>query len=315
MIKVSVIITVYNVEKYIKKCLLSVLNQTLKEIQVIIVDDGSTDSSSDIISGISDERVEYFYKKNGGLSSARNFGLQFVKGKYLIYLDGDDYIESDMYEKMYLIAENDESDLVECEYFKDYERYVITKKHGKASWDKIKFHPAYSWNKMIKSEVLINSDVRFINKLLYEDFYFNIELSSIIKKTSYLEAPFYHYVQHDSSIMHTINDGVFDIYDGISHILEFYRRKGLYEEYYQDLEYLIVRELLLSSSGRFFLYDKKNNTHECRKNYFYCLNLFPKWKKNKYLKKKSFVNLLLRTMNFVSYFLIIFLINISKNKR
>lgn len=315
MTKVSVIIAAYNVEQYIQKCLLSILSQTLKEIQIIVIDDGSSDSTAQKISELQNDRIEYHKKENGGLSDARNFGLQFVKGEYLAFVDGDDFVEPDMYEILYNTAKKQNSDLVECEYFKDYGDYVIPKMHGEPDWQKVKFYPAYQVTKLILTNSLVTCNIRFKKKLWYEDFNFNLKFASVIKNAVHIDTPLYHYVQRSSSIMHTIDKRIFDIYKGIEDVIAFYKANNLYEDYYADLEYIIVRELLLSASERFLLYDNQHKTNFFRKNYEYCMRLFPCWKKNKYLHGKGVVNLCLKCMNRFTYKLIVVFISKTKTRR
>ena len=100
---ISVIIPIYNVEKYLTKCIESVINQTYKNLEIILVNDGSTDNSKEIIDKYSsiDSRIKVINKKNGGLSDARNVGIELAKGEYITFLDSDDWIELNMYEKLY----------------------------------------------------------------------------------------------------------------------------------------------------------------------------------------------------------------------
>ena len=103
MCKVSVVVPIYNVEKYIKQCVVSIRNQTLEDIEIILVDDGSPDNCPQICDEYKklDNRIKVVHKKNGGLSSARNAGMRVATGEYIGFVDSDDYIEVDMYEKMY----------------------------------------------------------------------------------------------------------------------------------------------------------------------------------------------------------------------
>ena len=120
--KVSVIIPVYNIEKYLGQCLESVCNQTLKEIQVIVVDDGSTDGSAAICQDFAaryPDILEYYHKENGGSASARNLGLEHARGEYIGFIDSDDWVEPDMYEKMYRTAMDQNVDMVFCRAFED----------------------------------------------------------------------------------------------------------------------------------------------------------------------------------------------------
>ena len=119
MIKVSVIVPFYNVEKYIEKCLISLVNQTLKEIEIILVNDGSKDKSEKIAKEFEQKyptKIKYYEKPNGGLGDARNYGIQYAIGEYIAFLDSDDYVEPTMYEEMYKKACNEHSDYVECRY-------------------------------------------------------------------------------------------------------------------------------------------------------------------------------------------------------
>ena len=100
---ISIIVPVYNVEKYVEKCINSIINQTYKNLQIILVDDGSKDNSGKICDEfkLKDNRIEVIHKNNGGLSDARNAGLKLAKGDYIGFVDSDDYIEADMYETLY----------------------------------------------------------------------------------------------------------------------------------------------------------------------------------------------------------------------
>lgn len=115
MVKVSVIVPIYNAEKYLKHCLDSVQKQTLKDIEVILIDDGSTDTSAEICkSYLSDSRFSYYYKENEGLAAARADGIEHAEGEYIGFVDSDDWLETDAYEKMYNAAKTNDSDIVFC---------------------------------------------------------------------------------------------------------------------------------------------------------------------------------------------------------
>jgi len=120
MAKVSVIIPVYNAEKYLRQCLDSVVSQTLRDIEIIIVNDGSTDSSGEICkSYLSDDRVKYVDKENGGAAAARQDGIDRATGEYLGFVDADDWLEQDMYEKMYAASQKNDADIVFCNCIKN----------------------------------------------------------------------------------------------------------------------------------------------------------------------------------------------------
>ena len=165
MVKVSVIVPVYNVEKYIRKCLDSLVNQTLENIEIIIVDDGSTDTSKDIIKEYMDKykNIKYYQKENGGLGDARNYGLQYATGKYIAFLDSDDYIRVRTYQLMYEKAEKEDSDIVECNFYWTYQnrkRKDIGEKYfGKQEmFEKAR---VIAWNKLYRKEMLDRANVEF----------------------------------------------------------------------------------------------------------------------------------------------------------
>lgn len=127
MIKISVVVPIYNGEKYLKQCLDSVVNQSLKEIEIILIDDGSTDGSAQICKEyLSDSRVTYYHKENEGLAAARADGIERAKGEYIGFVDADDWLELDAYEKMYAAAKTNTSDIVFCNCIQNENGYRFT---------------------------------------------------------------------------------------------------------------------------------------------------------------------------------------------
>ena len=126
-IKVSITIPIYNAEKYLKQCIESVINQTLKDIEIVLIDDGSTDGSAEICRVFveKDNRVKYYYKENEGLAAARQDGMDRSTGEYIGFVDSDDWIEPDMYEKMYNAAKSCDADVVLCNPFTYSEKGII----------------------------------------------------------------------------------------------------------------------------------------------------------------------------------------------
>lgn len=316
MPKISIIVPCYNVEKYVKKCIESLLNQSFQDIQIIVVDDGSKDSTSYIIKTFNDPRIEYYYKENGGLSDARNFGLNYVKGEYVAFLDSDDYVEPEMYKLLYENAIKNDSDVVECAYFKDYLNNKITSHYIEDRQYKIvKFTPYNAWNKLYKISLFKDSALLFPKGLWYEDLNFNLKLSYFVKKTSFVQVPLYHYVQRDGSIVHTVNNKIFDIYKIVEDIKLFLSEKKDYD--FNDVNWYIAKELLVASFFRFCKYDAENKTKFSRNNYNYLCSNFPNWKKSTCLKKNSPINIYLRFVNKFFYELIrkIFVLKYKMEKR
>ena len=179
-IKVSVIIPVYNVEKYIERCLESVIHQTLKEIEIIIINDGSSDSTSKKIEKfLGDNRVIYIKTENKGQSAARNKGLQIAKGEYVGFVDSDDYIDLDFYEKLYKRIKETNSDIAAASIVRHhgtFEKWRVNYDLNKTTTDKnemfklVKYpNQSYVWNKIYKKEFLNSINFEFKEGVFYED--------------------------------------------------------------------------------------------------------------------------------------------------
>ena len=286
MTKVSIIVPIYNVEKYIDKCLKSLTHQTLDDIEIIIVNDGSSDNSQKIIDKYSKKykNIKAYKKKNGGLSSARNYGLKHAKGEYIGFVDGDDYIEPDMYKKMYTKAITDNLDVVVCDTVNVYpnDKEVYIKSNLKFSDSDIKNYiisPPMACSRLYKRYLF--DLCQFKNNVLYEDLNLNPLLILKTKKIGFVEEGLYYYFQRGGSIM---NQKLFD-----DKLLEIFvvldnDYRLLYKKYPEELEYLYITHLLRSATLRFLEYDSKFcltkiNEIMCKK--------FPNWRQNIYFKKSS----------------------------
>lgn len=206
--EISVIVPVYNAEKYLHRCIDSILAQTFTDFELLLIDDGCTDKSGDICDeyATKDSRIRVFHKENGGVSSARNMGLNFAKGEYIQFIDSDDFIEKNMFEIVYNIREN--ADIVVTDYYMNTKKTEIYKKQT-ASSDIItsifesKVFGAL-WNKFLKRSIIANSDLRFYNELDFcEDICFLCELQQRTSRSlivKYINQAFYHYSVTDSSL-------------------------------------------------------------------------------------------------------------------
>lgn len=304
MPKVSVIVPFYNVEGYIEKCLDTLVNQTLKGIEIVLVNDGSTDRSIEIVNKFLrryPEKIVYLEKENGGLSDARNYAIPYAKGEYIAFLDSDDYVEKDMYEEMYNLAKKEESDMVECDFYWEYpdkqKEDVGAIYHGKNEMiEKIR---VVAWNKLIKKEILEKSQVRFPKGYRYEDTEFTYKLIPYIEKVSFLKKPFIHYVQREGSISNSQNERTKEIFDVLDHVIEYYKGKDIYEKYQKELEYIYVRYAFCSSLLRVVKIKNEKIQRELLDLTWERVNkTFPNWKNNSILKsKKDLKNIYLRTIN------------------
>lgn len=288
MAKVSVIVPVYNVEKYIRKCLDSLVNQTLEDIEIIIVNDGSEDTSIDIVKEYVEKykNIKVYEKENGGLSDARNYGLQFATGKYIAFLDSDDYVDVNLYKRMYEKAKTEDSDMVECNFYWTYDKKTRKDIGQKYKGQKEMFEKArvVAWNKLYKKEVLDKAKVQFPKGLRYEDVEFFYKLIPYIESVSFVKEPLIYYVQRKQSIVNTQNEKTKDIFTVLENVIAYYKEHNLYEEYKEVIEYTYARLLLCSSFKRMCKIKDKDIRKKLLNETWINLNeKFPNWKENKIL--------------------------------
>lgn len=249
----SVIIPVYNTEKYLIKCLDSVINQTFKSMEVICVNDGSTDNSLDILKKYQsiDDRVKIINKKNGGLSSARNIGIEHAQGSYITFVDSDDFIESNAYQDTLYCFDNSKVDLV---YFSTRlviednisrtqdQRYFEHKYTGlvNLSNDVIAKMDVCAWNKIYKLSIIKKYDIRFPNGLWYEDNPFFWSYALVSDSAFFVNDKFYNYLIRTGSIMsqHNQQGKVYpktlhelDSLLGFEYLLHFVFKWNLFEKF------------------------------------------------------------------------------------
>lgn len=208
-VTVSVIVTIYNSEKTLRRCLDSLRNQTLRDFEVILVDDGSTDRSAQICDDYVslDSRFCVIHKLNGGVSSARQCGLDHVQGKYVIHVDPDDWVELTMLEELYKKAEKANADMVICDYFYNDEQQQIYCKQCPSALDHVTVLKAIfrtlhgsCWNKLVKREIINKYHIEFPPEIkCSEDLVFNARLLLYPICISYLPKAFYHYMHEEKS--------------------------------------------------------------------------------------------------------------------
>ena len=201
-IKLSIIIPVYNTENYLEQCLDSIINQSLKEIEIICIDDESKDNSLIILRKYQtkDKRIKVISKKNEGVGPTRNLGIELAKGEYLCFIDSDDYVDLKLYELAYKTAKKFNADLVafrwhhfvgKIDKFKEKNtNFVPVFDVMEKLWDKASILP---WNKIIRREIFKDKNVRFFPYDFAEDIFFNYNMYPRIKNISFIDKAFYHY--------------------------------------------------------------------------------------------------------------------------
>jgi len=210
---ITVIVPVYNVENYIVKCIESIIGQTYKNLEVFLVDDGSTDGSGRICDeyAAKDDRIHVIHKENGGQSTARNLALLKAKGDLFGFVDSDDWIEPDMYEKLMTGFEQPDVDIVTCGYIEEYGEKKKLRKNQETIYTKteaLKALVRFSitsgiWNKLYKRELF--DGIAFPEGKFYEDVAIMHLLIARARQVKVLGACLYHYIQRDGSVVHTVD--------------------------------------------------------------------------------------------------------------
>ncbi|CAM2819883.1 glycosyltransferase family 2 protein [Hathewaya histolytica] len=255
-IKISIVVAAYNVETYIERCLMSLKNQTFKEIEVIVINDGSTDNTLAIAKNFEkdDRRFRVISQKNLGLSSARNLGIKNARGKYIAFMDADDFADYKMYELLYREIEKGKSDLAICSFYKVWER----KNSGEIESKKIKLNTnilrgdivqnflckhyeafVVAWNKLYKLKIIKNNNIYFKNKAFFEDLGFMPRYLYYCNSITWIEDQLYYYVQREGSITQSYNPIIRkSLSDTYKLLIDFFKEE---ESYLKGVELLKVR--------------------------------------------------------------------------
>ncbi|KYD06304.1 glycosyltransferase family 2 protein [Bacillus atrophaeus] len=256
---VSLLVAVYNTEAYLPKCLSSLLNQTLDNIEIIIVNDGSTDASPRIIQEFvqKDARIRVIDQKNQGLGAVRNKGLKEARGEFVAFIDSDDWVEPDYCLQMYEKAKTDKADLVICNYAAEFEETgkTVHSTIAETYQEKTKEHymkslfegkvSGFSWNKLYRRTMIEAHQLSFPlrGELEHiEDQFFSFRAHFFSERVSYIEDPLYHYRIHMTSIVQSYQKKLFDygvaLYEAN---VQFLMEHGKLEDYQKELDFFIVQ--------------------------------------------------------------------------
>ena len=288
--KLSVIIPVYNTGKYLRKCLDSILKEKIKDMEIIIINDGSSDNSIDIIKEYKEKyksKIVYFDKENEGQGTARNLGIKNSKGDYLCFIDSDDYINEGTLETALDIALKEDLDILYWNIDWVYE-------DGKRKHQNI-FNPVYKnddkigyllsdpspCNKLIKTKLIKDNNLFFPTDCIYEDFAFIPSLMVYSEKIKYTDKITYNYLQRNNSTMNQLsyNKKIMDILKAYNHLY-----KSVAPNYMDELEYIAIMQIIYFKTFDLLKYNKIKEIDECRK---FVNEKFPNWINNKYLLKRN----------------------------
>ena len=257
---ISVIVPVYNVEQYLEKCVDSIKNQSYPHLEILLIDDGATDSSGQLCDTLAetDSRIKVFHKANGGLSDARNYGLQHASGAFILFLDSDDYIHPHMIESLYEQMIKEDADVSVCNVMNVYETgespqcenpelyFVMNTDEFLKEYLIGKLVPGSICNKLIRKEIA--NQLRFPIGKIYEDAFYHYDLIQVANKYVVNTKPYYYYYHRGNSI----TTSTFSKRD--FNYIEIYTKFSRYvEEHYPDLQEEMFFRL---SYAYFFIFDK-----------------------------------------------------------
>ena len=308
MPKASVIVPVYNVEAYLEKCVQSILRQTEQDFELLLVDDGSTDSSGQLCEELAkkDSRIRVIHQENQGLGGARNTGIREAKGDWLLLVDSDDWIEPEILEKTLEAGLREEADMVvfpfrsvdeegrELAVFR--ENVPLDRALSLKERKDILLTAPVAWNKLYRTAFFRETGLAYPSRVWYEDIRTTPKLMALARRMVFISDIGYNYLQRQGSIMNSgkVARNV-EIIEAFDDILPWFREHGLFAEYRQELEYLAVFHAYLTASVRVILADRKSPL--LARLAAYLQEQFPTWQKNAYLprlgaKRRLLVSLL-----------------------
>ncbi len=304
--KISIIMPVYNVERYLPACLDSIINQTLEGIEIVVVNDGTKDNSLSILEEYQKrypDRMKVFSTENRGVSHARNYGLKRASGEYILFVDSDDFIEPDMCEKLYEKAMKDNNDIVICGRYNVYERehigeqkkeitgtFLINRnfKLQENKYELAHISP-FPWDKLFRRSIL--DGLEFPENMRFEDLVLVFEACCKANSIGVVEEPLYNYRRTtQGGFLNSFSEQTLDIVKAFQLVFDFMKKHGYMEVYYDELEYICTRHFLYRYGALF----KEGNKGKLdikleiiRKTQEFLDKELPNWRNNHYLKYSS----------------------------
>jgi len=285
MAKVSVVVPVYNAERYLEKALRSLMVQTYKDMEIIVIDDGSTDHSPEIISRIMDEqsaRIKMCSQANRGVGAARNLGLKLTNSEYVLFMDADDWVEKDFVET-YLNSMMWET---KCSVASSYFVTIGEKpeKVKKVNGEKILLFKAPAvWLRMFKTDFLRENKIEFGNYSIAEDLNFTGKAHLLINpKFTMTKRPLYHYYIRGGSAVSVSNEQQFDLLNAVRDLEEWAKERDCYEQNESFLEFMVINHVLMAGMKRAGEGNLLEEAIDKIIEFVDCLH--PNWYTNKYIE-------------------------------
>lgn len=311
MKKVSVIMPIYNVDKYLDRSIDSLLRQTLEDIEIILIDDGSTDHSKEIIKKYQQlypDKINARFIKNSGAAHARNIGLELAQGEYIGFVDSDDYVDRTMFEKLYQLAKSDQADITTCGYYridyKDIQRRDIAahKCFGKNVFqapDLLINNVPYIWNKLFKRSLIESTGIKFEENLhIFEDLVFTFKLFLKANRISRVNEALYSYIfSRSDSLTFTFSSKRFDLFAAFDSLIRYYKENNCFYHFDEELLFILMNHIYVVCGSEVSLSNLPLKYKFINQGFEYMEKNFPYWKdyvvyyrkykKNKFLYSKK----------------------------
>lgn len=292
---VSIIVPIYNVETYLSKCIDSLINQTYENLEIILVNDGSTDRSGDIASNYAkkDARIRYVEQENQGQGSARNHGIKLAQGTYLSFVDSDDSIDKKMIEKMVRKMEIKDLDIVVCSYERFNEYGKAIERYDNPLDPQLVYDPFKNqevilidpvpWNKLFKKELFEDLQIWFPSRVWYEDLRTVPKLLANAKRVGVIKEPLYHYLQREGSTMTSNNlvrqeESLYALDDLINYFIS----NHLNKKFEKEIEFLCISHVFVFGINRIVRIPHSQDMIEKFREYL--IVHFPDYEQNPYIQ-------------------------------
>lgn len=297
MILVSIVVPVYNTEKYLEKCIKSLVNQTLQDIEIIAIDDGSKDQSGVLLDQFQiefPEKIRAFHQQNAGISAVRNRGISLARGKYIAFVDSDDSVAPRYCELLASKMEEGGLDMVACDYFE-----MRGDKLKKIAMPSVEEDTVYErpellfyintspWNKLYDVDFLRRNRIKFPLNLKYEDTAFVHQILAKEAKIGCINIPLVYYVIHTKSESTVVKKNVFDIFDILDIVCNAYHKMPdqYYEKVYDYLEYFIINRITVYNLQQVYQEVPGLGDKFISHGFKYLADNFPEWRQNEYFNK------------------------------
>ena len=292
-IEISIIVPIYNSEKYLKKCIDSLINQTMKNIEIILINDGSTDNSEKIIKEYKDERIKYFKNKNQGIGKTRNFGIKKSSGKYLMFIDSDDYISNNCCEMFYNNIIKNKTDMVVSNFYKDRQGIIEKIKLEdflpssiKENKDLLLIINPGPCNKLFRKSIIIDNNIYFEEEHKYEDMPFVMKYIKYARKISKLDMYLSYYCIHSNSETTIRDKRVFDVLKQ----LKIVRKEFEQEKYLKENLNIFTVDLITNYTiQQRYQKDSKIRNEFINQSFDFMRSNIPNYKNKKYYKGKNII--------------------------